>query len=48
MHPDDGDLNALDDVTAVCLDGAPGDTEEVRNRTAIYAVKFLGRLTGKI
>ncbi|MBW3627978.1 MAG: ABC transporter permease [Gemmatimonadetes bacterium] len=48
MHPEGGDLNALDEVRTVCLDGAPGDTEEVRNRTAIYAVKFLGRLTGKL
>ena len=36
--PQGGDLNSLDEVRTVCLDGAPGDTEEVRNRTAIYAV----------
>jgi hypothetical protein len=48
MHPDDGDLDALDAVSGVCLDGAPGDTDEVRNRTAIYAVKLLGRLLGRI
>lgn len=46
--PDRGaDPNALD-MRALGLPGVPGDIDEVRNRTAIYGVKLLGRLLGKI
>jgi ABC-type transport system involved in cytochrome c biogenesis permease component len=46
--PDRGaDPSALD-MRALGLPGVPGDLEEVRNRTAIYGVKLLGRLLGKI
>ena len=48
-HPSDGDLNALDELSAACLDAQPpDDAEVVRERIGIYAMKLLGRLTGKI
>jgi hypothetical protein len=49
MHPDQGSLEALRDLDLVCLDAdRPMDREELRLRTAIYAAKLLGRLTGRI
>ena len=45
--PDAGDDRALDDLQAVGLPGAPS-ADEARNRAGFYAVKFLGRLMGRI
>ena len=47
-HPDEGDDKALDDLHSLGLGNGPNEPEEVRSRTAIYAVKLLGRLMGKI
>jgi hypothetical protein len=46
--PDRGADPAVEDMRALGLPGLPGDMEEVRNRTAIYGVKLLGRLLGAI
>jgi hypothetical protein len=46
--PDRGANPAVDDMRALGLPGMPADLEEVRNRAAIYGVKLLGRLLGKI
>jgi len=48
LHPNGGDDNALDQMWALRLGNGPSDTEQVRERAAFYAVKLLGRLTGKI
>lgn len=49
MHPYDGDEPQLDRLSRVCLtaDGQV-NLDDLRVRTAIYAAKFLGRLTGHI
>jgi hypothetical protein len=48
-HRSDGDLAALDHLAAACLDVTPpDDTDELRDRVGVYAMKLLGRLTGKI
>ena len=47
-HPAEGDDKALDDLHSLGLGNGPNEPEEVRDRTAIYAVKLLGRLIGKI
>ena len=47
-NPERGADPALDDMRALGLPGLPPDMEEVRNRAAIYGVKLLGRLIGKI
>jgi hypothetical protein len=48
-HPSEGNLNALDELAAACLDvQAPDDAEMIHERIGIYAMKLLGRLTGKI
>jgi ABC-type transport system involved in cytochrome c biogenesis permease component len=46
--PDRGADPAMEDMRALGLRGVPGDIEEVRNRAAIYSVKLLGRVLGKI
>jgi hypothetical protein len=43
-----GEDDALDDMDVLGLDGVPGDVEEVRNRAAIYGVKLLGRIIGRL
>jgi ABC-type transport system involved in cytochrome c biogenesis permease component len=48
VHPDQGDDSAINDLRSLGIDRAPNDVLEVRNRTGVYAVKFLGRLLGKI
>jgi hypothetical protein len=48
LHPNGGDDAALDQMWALRLGNGPSDTEQVRERAAFYAVKLLGRLTGKI
>ena len=48
-HPSDGDLNALGELATACLDvQPPDDAEMIHERIGIYAMKLLGRLTGKI
>lgn len=46
--PDRGADPTAEDMRALGLRGLPGDIEEIRNRAAIYGVKLLGRLLGKI
>ena len=48
LHPMDGDDSAIDQLPILGLDYGGVDVEETRNRAAFYAVKLLGRLTGKI
>jgi len=48
LHPMDGDHSAIDQLPILGLDYGGVDIEETRNRAAFYAVKLLGRLTGKI
>jgi hypothetical protein len=46
--PDRGADPVAEDMRTLTLPGMPADVEEVRNRAAIYGVKLLGRLLGKI
>jgi len=46
--PDRGADPVAEDMRALTLPGMPADVEEVRNRAAIYGVKLLARLLGKI
>ena len=49
MHPTEGDEAAVDYVRDAGLDtNGPAEMAEARERVALYAVKLLGRLTGKI
>jgi hypothetical protein len=48
MHPDDDAPVTEDELRAVGVLNVGGDPRELRNRTAIYAVKLLGRLTGQL
>jgi ABC-type transport system involved in cytochrome c biogenesis permease component len=48
LHPAAGDDKALDEMWALRLGNGPSDVEQTRERVALYAVKLLGRLTGKI
>lgn len=49
VHPGEGDTSAAGQLAAVCLDmGGPSDEETLRERTVIYALKLLGRITGDI
>jgi hypothetical protein len=48
LHPEEGDLPARAEFIQLGLRGVPNDAEDIRNRAAIYAVKLLGRLTGRI
>jgi len=47
-HPDSGADPTVEDMRALGLPGLPADVEEVRNRAALYGVKLLGRLIGRI
>jgi hypothetical protein len=48
-HPSDGHLDALADIGTACLDLQPPDDEDqIRERIAVYGLKLLGRLIGKI
>jgi hypothetical protein len=48
-HPAQGDVASAGQLRGVCFDrGAPSDVALLRERTAFYAAKLLGRLTGKI
>lgn len=48
IHPQEGSDAALDQLKPFGIDNGPSDTDEVRQRAAVYGVKLLGRLTGKI
>ncbi len=48
LHPMDGDDSAIEQLPILGLNYGGVDVEETRNRAAFYAVKLLGRLTGKI
>jgi ABC-2 type transport system permease protein len=45
LHPEDGEV--LLDVHELGISGAVGDPELVRERSYIYAIKFIARLTGR-
>jgi hypothetical protein len=47
VHPDEGDDSAVDNLQPLGLGNGPADIREARGRAAVYAVKLLGRLTGK-
>jgi hypothetical protein len=48
LHPQAGDDSAVDELGALRLGNGPSDIEETKERVAVYAVKLLGRLLGKI
>lgn len=48
MHPDQGDDSAVHQLGALGLPEVTGSPAPVRGRIMIYALKLLGRLTGKI
>jgi ABC-type transport system involved in cytochrome c biogenesis permease component len=48
LHPFDGDDSAVDDLRSLGLGNGPNDMQTTRDRVAVYAVKLLGRITGKI
>ena len=48
VHPMDGDDSAIEQLPALGMNYPPSDVDETRNRAAFYAVKLLGRLTGKV
>ena len=48
LHPTDGDDSAVDQLWALKFTSGAIDMQQVRDRAAIYAVKLLGRLLGKI
>lgn len=47
MHPEEGDASATMQLTPLGLSNS-GNTDEARGRVQNYALKLLGRLTGKI
>jgi len=48
IHPTEGTDEALDQLRPFGIGNGPSDVEEVRQRAAVYGVKLLGRLIGKI
>lgn len=48
LHPTDGDDKAVDELWALKFSNDPVDLQQTRERAAIYAVKLLGRLLGKL
>lgn len=48
LHPFEGNDEAVDQLWALHIGDRPGDISQVRERAAFYAVKLLGRLTGRI
>jgi hypothetical protein len=48
LHPSEGDDSAVDQLRELRLGSGPRDIEQARQRAALYAVKLLGRITGKI
>jgi hypothetical protein len=48
-HPQEGEDTAADQLRGLCLDiSGPSDVIEMRDRAALYALKFLGRVLGKL
>jgi ABC-2 type transport system permease protein len=47
VHPDQGDGSAMQALRPLGIPNGPGDLAEVRGRAGVYAVKLLGRITGK-
>jgi hypothetical protein len=48
LHPFEGDDSAVDELRPLGLGNGPNDMETTRDRVAVYAVKLLGRITGKL
>ena len=48
LHPTDGDDSAIKDLWALKFSNDSVDPEQTRERAAIYSVKLLGRLLGKL
>lgn len=48
LHPTDGDESAVDQLWALRFNNTAVDMQQVRERAAIYGVKLLGRLLGKL
>jgi hypothetical protein len=48
VHPDQGTIPTAAEFRTLDLRQVSPDTEELRNRAAVYGVKLLGRLTGHI
>jgi hypothetical protein len=48
LHPLDGDDSAVDQLRPLGLNNGPADMETTRDRLSVYAVKLLGRISGKI
>ena len=48
LHPFEGDDSAVDQLRPLGLNSGPADMETTRDRLSVYAVKLLGRITGKI
>jgi ABC-2 type transport system permease protein len=48
VHPDQGTIPTVAEFRTLDLRQVTPDTEELRNRAAVYGVKLLGRLTGHI
>jgi len=48
LHPFEGDDKAVDELRPLGLFNGPADMETTRDRMSVYAVKLLGRVTGKI
>ncbi len=47
VHPDQGDDSAARALRPLGFQNGPSDLTEVRYRSGVYAVKLLGRITGK-
>jgi hypothetical protein len=48
LHPNDGDDAAVDQLWALRYPNGAVDLQQTRERTALYAVKLLGRILGRI
>jgi len=48
LHPSEGDDKAVDELRPLGLNNGPADMDTTRDRLAVYAVKLLGRISGKI
>ena len=49
-HPDEGDDSAADQLLPLCIDvqGRAADTQLLRERVTLYAMKLLGRVIGRL
>jgi hypothetical protein len=47
-HPAEGDHSAVDQLHSLGLGSGPSDMAQTRERVTFYALKLLGRLTGRI